>query len=86
MFNRWIEGDDPDRFAAENGIGIVVFSPLYQVFLTNKYLNGIPKDSRVGKGETWIGNELNEKMIARLNALNNIAQARSQKLSQMALS
>lgn len=86
MLNRWIEGDGLDRFAVENGIGMAVFSPLYQGFLTNKYLSGVPADSRVGKGQTWIGGELDEKMVARLNALNGVAQSRGQTLSQMALS
>lgn len=86
MLNRWIERDGLDRFAAENGFGLAVFSPLYQGFLTNKYLHGVPSDSRVGKGETWIGGELDDKMIARLNALNAIAEKRGQKLSQLALS
>lgn len=86
MLNRWIEADGLDAFARENGIGIAVFSPLYQGFLTDKYLSGVPQDSRVGKGQTWIGSELNEKMVARLNALNDIAHSRGQKLSQMALS
>ena len=86
MLNRWIERDGLDKFAEENGVGLAVFSPLYQGFLTNKYLNGVPADSRVGKGETWIGNELDEKMIARLNKLNAIAEKRGQKLSQLALS
>lgn len=86
MLNRWIESDGLDRSVRENGIGLAVFSPLYQGFLTNKYLNGVPEDSRVGKGETWIGNELDDDMIARLNALNAIAEKRGQKLSQMALS
>lgn len=86
MLNRWIEEDGLDTFALENGIGLAVFSPLYQGFLTGKYLNGIPIDSRVGKKETWIGNELDEKMIARLNKLNTLAAERGQTLSQMALS
>ena len=86
MLNRWIESDKLDEFALENGIGLAVFSPLYQGFLTNRYLKGIPEDSRVGKGSTWIGNELNEKMLAKLNKLNDIAQNRGQTLSQMALS
>ena len=51
-----------------------------------KYLKGIPADSRVGRGETWIGNELNDKMIEKLNKLNDIAASRGQTLSQMALS
>ena len=75
MLNRWIEDD-----------GLDVFSPLYQGFLTDKYLKGIPADSRVGKGRTWIGNELDDKMIKKLNDLNDIAASRGQKLAQMALS
>lgn len=86
MLNRWIESNELDKLAIESGFGLAVFSPLYQGFLTDKYLNGVPADSRVGKGETWIGNELNENMIAKLNKLNAIAQNRGQKLSQMALS
>ena len=85
MLNRWIEGDRLDKFCLENGIGLAVFSPLYQGFFSNKYLNGVPQDSRVGRGETWIGNQLDEKMISRLNKLNEIAQSRGQTLSQMAL-
>lgn len=86
MLNRWIERDGLDKSACTNGIGLAVFSPLYQGFLTDKYLSGVPADSRVGKGETWIGSELDEKMIERLNGLNRIAENRGQKLSQMALS
>ncbi len=86
MLNRWIENDGLDRFALENGIGLAVFSPLYQGFLTNKYLKKVPENSRVGKGETWIGNELDEKMTYKLNALNDIAKERNQSLSQLALS
>ena len=86
MLNRWIESDKLDEFAYENGIGLAVFSPLYQGFLTGKYLNGVPEDSRVGRGDTWIGNELDHKMITKLNKLNDIAQNRGQTLSQMALS
>lgn len=86
MLNRWIERDGLDKLAVESGFGLAVFSPLYQGFLTNKYLNGVPEDSRVGKGETWIGGELDDKMIARLNKLNSIAEKRGQKLSQLALS
>ena len=86
MLNRWIEADKLDEYALENGIGLSIFSPLYQGFLTGKYLNGVPSDSRVGKGATWIGNELNEKMLSRLNKLNNIAAERGQTLAQTALS
>lgn len=86
MLNRWIERDGLDKYVQEEGVGLAVFSPLYQGFLTNKYLHGVPADSRVGKGETWIGNELNEKMVEKLNRLNQVALDRGQTLSQMALS
>lgn len=86
IMNRWLERDGLDKYAEENGIGLAVFSPLYQGFLTSRYLKGIPADSRVGKGATWIGNELDEAMVKRLNKLNDIAANRGQTLSQMALS
>lgn len=85
ILNRWIEDNELDRYAVDAGIGLAVFSPLYQGFLTDKYLNGVPENSRVGKGQTWIGGQLDPKMVARLNALNKLAGQRGQKLSQMAL-
>ena len=85
MLNRWVESDGLDKWAEENGIGLSVFSPLYQGFLTDRYLKGIPADSRVGKGNTWIGDQLDEKMLRKLNALNDIAAKRGQKLSQTAI-
>lgn len=86
MLNRWIERDGLDDFAVEQGFGLSVFSPLYQGLLTDRYLNGVPEDSRIGKGRTWIANELNDAMLAKLRKLNEIASARGQKLSQLALS
>lgn len=86
MLNRWIEDNRLDEFVLENGIGLSVFSPLYQGFLTGRYLNGIPNDSRIGKGDTWIGNRLDEAMLRKLSALNDIAVRRGQTLSQLALS
>lgn len=86
LLNRWIESNGLDRWAGENGVGLAVFSPLYQGFLTDKYIKSIPDTSRVGKGDTWIGNELDDRMIHRLALLNEIAASRGQKLSQMALS
>lgn len=86
MLNRWIEDNKLDEFACDNGIGLAVFSPLYQGFLTDRYLNGIPEDSRIGKGNTWIASQLDEKMLSKLHKLNEIAKNRGQKLSQMALS
>lgn len=86
MLNRWIEDDGLDNWAKENGVGISVFSPLYQGVLTDKYITGIPKDSRVGRGDTWIGDQIDDKMHEKLRILGEIAQSRGQKLSQMALS
>lgn len=86
MLNRWVEQDGLDKYVEENGIGLAVFSPLYQGLLTNKYLTGVPADSRIGKGETWIGSKLNEAMVVKLNKLNAVAEKRGQKLSQLALS
>ena len=86
MLNRWVERDGLDKMAVEEGFGLAVFSPLYQGLLTDRYLNGVPEDSRIGKGRTWITKELNEQMVAKLNKLNDIAAERGQKLSQMALS
>ena len=85
MLNRWVEEDGLDDYCADNGVGLAVFSPLYQGFLTDRYLKGVPEDSRVGRGNTWIGDQLTPEMVAKLNALNNIAAARGQKLSQMAV-
>lgn len=86
MLNRWIEDDKLDDYAVEQGFGLAVFSPLYQGFLTDRYLNGVPADSRIGKGNTWIGNQLTDEMLSKLNELNKVAQDRGQKLSQLALS
>lgn len=86
MLNRWIEEDGLRDYAADEGIGLAVFSPLYQGFLTNRYLNGVEADSRIGKGNTWIASQLNDKMLAKLNRLNQAAQDRGQSLSQLALS
>lgn len=85
ILNRWVENDGLDKLAVENGFSLAVFSPLYQGFLTDKYLHGIPADSRIGKGETWLSSQLDKKMITRLNKLNDMAEKRGQTLSQMAL-
>ena len=85
MLNRWVEDDGLDTWACDNGIGLAVFSPLHQGLLTDRYLNGVPADSRVGKGNTWVGSMLTEKTVAKLNKLNDIARERGQSLSQMAI-
>lgn len=86
MLNRWIEDDGLDNFAEESGFGLAVFSPLYQGLLTDKYLGGIPENSRIGKGRTWIAKEVTPEKVEMLKQLNDIAAKRGQKLSQMALS
>ncbi len=85
MLNRWIEQDGLDSWASENGVGISVFSPLHQGLLTDRYLHGVPRDSRIGKGNTWVGGMLTDEMVQKIRALNEIAEARGQKLSQMAI-
>lgn len=85
MLNRWVEEDGLDGYCTENGLSLAVYSPLYQGFLTDRYLHGIPADSRIGKANTWIGRQLTEQMVRKLNQLNDIAAARGQKLSQMAI-
>ena len=86
MLNRWIESDKLDEFARDNGIGLAVFCPLHQGLLTNRYLNGIPENSRIGKNDTNLGNQLTPQMLEKLSLLNGIASDRGQTLSQMALS
>ena len=86
MFNRWIENSLLDT-AQNNGMGIIAFCPLYQGLLTDKYLNGVPKNSRAANTDGLIRKEeLNESIIDCLCKLNELASARGQSLAQMALS
>jgi L-glyceraldehyde 3-phosphate reductase len=86
MLNRWIEKDLLDALAKE-GAGCIPFSALAQGILTDKYLNGIPKDARVNRpgGDTIRPDHLNDENLARVRALNEIAKARGQSLAQMAI-
>ncbi|MDQ0394600.1 L-glyceraldehyde 3-phosphate reductase [Labrys monachus] len=85
MLNRWVEEDGLlDRLAAE-GAGCIAFTPLAQGVLTNKYLNGIPKESRAAAGKSLSPNQLSEDNLARLRGLDEIAKRRGQSLAQMAL-
>ncbi|MDR1674426.1 MAG: aldo/keto reductase [Oscillospiraceae bacterium] len=86
MLNRWIEDDGLKEFAQEAGFGLIAFSPLRQGLLTDKYIKEIPENSRVGKGNTWVGEEINEQLRAKLSRLSELAETRSQTLAQMALS
>ncbi len=85
MFNRWVE-DGLLETLDELGIGCIAFSPLAQGLLTNKYLDGIPDDSRAAKPSGFLKqDQISESRLARVRKLNVIAQQRSQTLAQMAI-
>lgn len=87
IFDRTIEEDGVKEYAGKHGIGIIAFSPLAQGLLTDKYLHGIPEDSRIKKDGRFLkADALTEKKLAQIQALNDIAQERGQSLAQMALS
>ncbi len=85
MFNRWIEDGLLDVLE-EEGVGCIVFSPLAQGLLTDKYLSGIPADSRAGKPHGFLRPEhITGDKLAKVRKLREVARARGQKLAQMAL-
>ena len=85
LFDRWIEGGLLDVLT-EEGIGCIVFSPLEQGVLTNRYLKGIPTDSRAGKPDTALSRgDITEDNLAKVRRLNELAQKRGQSMAQMAL-
>ena len=84
MFNRWIEHGLLDVLGAE-GVGCIAFSPLAQGLLTDRYLHGIPEDSRARDNSSLSEDMLSETNLAHVRALNAIAQRRGQRLAQMAL-
>jgi L-glyceraldehyde 3-phosphate reductase len=84
MFNRWIEDSLLDVLGAE-GVGCIAFSVLAQGLLTDRYLNGIPPDSRAALGGSLTRTMLNEDNLVRIRGLNDIAMARGQSLAQMAI-
>ena len=85
MFNRWVEDGLLDVLT-EEGLGCIVFSPLAQGLLTNKYLGGIPKDSRAGKETGYLQpHHVTDEKIQKIHELNKIAQERGQSLAQMAI-
>ncbi len=84
LLNRWIEDgllDVLDR----RGVGAIAFSPLGQGLLTDRYLNGVPEDSRVRRGEAFEERLLSEENLGRVRALNEIAARRGQSLAQLAI-
>src|SRR5947209_7786259 len=85
MFVRWVE-DGLLNVLEENGVGCIAFSPLAQGLLTNRYLKGIPEDSRAAKPTGFLKtNEVTEEKIAVIKKLDDIAKDRGQSLAQMAL-
>jgi L-glyceraldehyde 3-phosphate reductase len=84
MLNRWIEDGLLDVLG-ELGIGCICFSPLAQGLLTDRYVDGIPEDSRIARDLTLDANQLNEQTIAKVAALRQIAEGRGQTLAAMAL-
>lgn len=85
MFNRWVE-DGLTDLLKEEGVGSIAFVPLAQGLLTNRYLNGIPEDSRALKPNSFLNEgDVSEEVLARVRKLNEIAQERGQSLAQMAL-
>jgi L-glyceraldehyde 3-phosphate reductase len=84
MFNRWIEEELLDVLGRE-GVGAIVFSPLAQGLLTSRYLDGVPEDSRVRRGNYFSSQLLSDENLQRVRSLNEIAQRRGQTLAQMAI-
>jgi L-glyceraldehyde 3-phosphate reductase len=85
MLNRWIEGGLLDVLEQE-GAGCIAFSPLAQGLLTTKYLGGVPEGSRASRNGSLSQDQLSERTLAHVRALNEIAAARGQTLAQMAVS
>lgn len=87
IFDRGIEEDGVKTYCREAGMGIIAFSPLAQGLLTDKYLNGIPADSRIARDPRFLKESaLTPERLAQIQALGEIAQERGQTLAQMALS
>jgi L-glyceraldehyde 3-phosphate reductase len=84
MLNRWIETDLLATLD-ELGTGCIAFSPLAQGLLSNKYLNGVPENSRAAAKGSFLGDFLNEQNLNQVRALNEIAKKRGQSLAQMAI-
>lgn len=85
MLNRWIEKDLLDE-VEEQGMGVIVFTALAQGVLTDRYLDGVPADSRAARADSTLpGDHLDDATLRHVKRLNEIAKARGQKLAQLAL-
>jgi L-glyceraldehyde 3-phosphate reductase len=85
MLNRWIEEDGLLEALEEEGVGCIVFSPLAQGLLTDRYLDGIPEGSRASRPGTMDRDQLGEETLAKVRALNELAGRRGQRLAQLAI-
>lgn len=86
MFERWVETEGLLDLLEKEGVGCIPFSPLAQGLLTNKYLKGIPEDSRAAKSTGFLKQEqVTEAVLGKIRSLNELAIAREQTLAQMAL-
>lgn len=85
LFNREPEEQDLLQQAQENGTGFIAFSPLAQGLLTNRYLNGIPEDSRIARGGFLKKEALTDEVLSKIKALDALASLRGQTLAEMAL-
>ena len=86
MLNRWVEDDGLLDTLQSVGAGCICFSPLAQGKLSNRYLNGIPENSRAAKNRFLQKASITSELLEKINALNSIAAERNQTLAQMALS
>lgn len=87
IFDRTIEEDGVKKYCKEAGVGIIAFSPLAQGMLTDKYLEGIPQDSRIARDNRFLHkSDLTEERLRQIAELNELAKQRGQTLAQMALS
>jgi L-glyceraldehyde 3-phosphate reductase len=84
MLNRWVETELLDVLE-EEGVGCIAFSPLAQGLLTDRYLDGVPPDSRAAQDKSLSSDMLSEENLRHVRALNDIAAARGQSLAQLAL-
>lgn len=86
IFDRTIEGDGVKEFCVSEGMGIIAFCPLAQGLLTNKYLSGIPADSRIAKDHRFLHREdLTKQRMEQIRELNEVAGQRGQTLAEMAI-
>ena len=87
MLNRWVEDGDPSLLdvLGEEGVGCIAFSPLAQGMLTDRYLDGIPEDSRAAQGKSLDPSLLSDEAIAHIRRAQRDRAARGQSLAQLAL-